>query len=117
MSSPSGLPFSKTRHAGDLVYLAGEMPISADGSVPEGIEAQTHLTLDRIAATLAERGLGLNNVVSVLVHLTDPQDFPAFNRAYADRFEPPYPVRTTVRADLMLPGAKLELTAIAQTRA
>lgn len=117
MSSPAGLPFSKTRHVGKLVYLAGEMPIATDGTVPEGIEAQTHLTLDRITATLAEQGLDLNDVVSVLVHLTDPQDFPAFNRAYADRFKSPYPVRTTVRADLMLPGAKLELTAIAQTRA
>lgn len=116
MSSPSGLPFSKTRNVGNLIYLSGDMPIATDGSVPDGIEAQTELTLNRIEATLKEQGLDLSDVVSVLAHLTDSKDFHAFNQAYAARFTPPYPVRTTVRADLMLPKAKLELTVVAQTR-
>lgn len=116
MTAPAGLPFSKVRKAGALVYLSGEMPIAADGSIPEGIEAQTTLTLDRIAATLSGQGLGLDDVVSVTAYLIDPADFPAFNRVYAARFQQPFPVRTTVRADLMLPQARLELTVIAQAR-
>lgn len=116
MTAAPSLPFSKTRPAAGLMFLAGEMPIAADGSVPEGIEAQTALTLDRIAATLAGEGLTLDDVVSMTAYLTDPADFPVFNRAYAARFKMPYPVRTTVRADLMLPGARLELTAVAQVR-
>ena len=110
------LPFSKTRSAAGCVFLAGELPIAADGSLPAGIEAQTELALDRIAATLAGQGLTLDDVVSVTAYLTDPADFAAFNRVYAARFVAPYPVRTTVRADLMLPGALLELTAVAQER-
>lgn len=117
MSQVQALPFSKTRSSADLVFLAGEMPIGPDGSVPEGIEAQTTLTLDRIAATLAAQGLTLNDVVSVTAYLIDPTDFAAFNRVYAARFTQPYPVRTTVRADLMLPVARLELTVVAQARA
>lgn len=117
MSQPPQLPFSKTRQSGGLVLLSGDLPIGADGQIPDGIEAQTHLTLDRIAATLQGEGLSLDDVVSMTAYLTDPADFAAFNRAYASRFQPPYPVRTTVRADLMLPGARLELTATAQRRA
>lgn len=116
MNAPQSLPFSKTRSTSGLVFLAGELPLNADGAMPEGIEAQTALTLDRIAATLAGEGLGLNDIVSVTAYLTNPADFAAFNRAYAARFQPPYPVRTTVRADLMLPGALLELTVVAQGR-
>ena len=52
MNAPQTLPFSKTRSTSGLVFLAGELPIAADGGLPEGIEAQTALTLDRIAATL-----------------------------------------------------------------
>lgn len=117
MSTAPTLPFSKTRPAAGLLFLAGEMPIATDGGVPDGIEAQTALTLDRIAATLAAEGLTLDDVVSMTAYLTDPADFPAFNRVYAARFKTPYPVRTTVRADLMLPGARLELTAVARLRA
>lgn len=119
MSTPGALPFSKVRPAasGELVFLSGDLPIAADGSIPEGIEAQTALTLDRIAATLQTQGLTLDDVVSITAYLTNAADFAAFNQVYASRFSQPYPVRTTVRADLMLPGARLELTAVARARA
>ncbi|MFO6418706.1 RidA family protein [Hylemonella sp. W303a] len=113
MTTVSELPFSKVRHAGDLVFLSGDLPIAADGSVPEGIEAQTELTLERIAATLHGEGLSLADVVSVTAYLVNPSDFAGFNRVYAQTFAQPRPVRTTVRADLMLPKALLELTVIA----
>lgn len=116
MSTPGALPFSKARPVGDLVFLSGELAIAADGSVPEGISAQTSLTLDRIAATLQAQGLSLDDVVSITAYLTDAADFAAFNQAYASRFSQPYPVRTTVRCDLMLPGARVELTAVARAR-
>lgn len=110
---PSALPFSKTRAAAGLLFVSGELPLQEDGSIPEGIEAQTALTLERIANTLRAQGLALADVVSVTAYLVDPADFAAFNRVYAAAFPEPRPVRTTVRTDLMLPGAKLELTVIA----
>lgn len=110
------LPFSKVRHSGGLVFLSGELPIVADGPMPEGIEAQTELTLDRITATLQGEGLDLSDVVSVTAYLTEQEDFAAFNKVYERRFPQPFPVRTTVRSDLMLAGARLELTVIAQRR-
>jgi len=117
MTAPASLPLSKARVSGELVFLSGDLPIDASGAVPEGIEAQTTLTLERIAATLQTQSLGLGDVVSVTAYLTDAADFVAFNRVYASHFQPPYPVRTTVRADLMLPGARLELTVVARARA
>jgi enamine deaminase RidA (YjgF/YER057c/UK114 family) len=106
------LHFSKVRRIGNTVYLSGEVPMTDDGSVPEGIEAQTELTLTRIAATLDGEGMTLKDVVSCTVYLTDKNDFAAFNGAYAKFFTAPLPVRTTVEADLMLP-AKIEITVIA----
>lgn len=84
--------------------------------MPQGIAAQTELTLDRIASTLQGEGLTLADVVSVTAYLTKTSDFDAFNEVYQRRFPQPYPVRTTVRADLMLAGALLELTVIAKRR-
>ncbi|MDN4589789.1 RidA family protein [Xenophilus aerolatus] len=113
MPQAPALPFSKTRRVGELVFLSGELPLVPDGAMPEGIEAQTALTLERIAATLQSEGLGLNDVVSVTAYLVNAADFAGFNRVYAEHFAEPRPVRTTVRADLMLPGALLELTVVA----
>lgn len=107
------LPFSKWRRAGHLVFLSGELPIGPDGAIPSGIDAQTRLTLQRIGATLAGLGLGLRDVVQATVYLTHPEDFSAFNVAYQQHFDVPYPVRTTVVAPLVLPGARVEITVVA----
>ena len=114
MSTPA-LPFSKVRRAGDLVFLAGEVPLADDGSIPQGIGPQTDLTLARIAATLKGEGLSLKDVLSCIVYLADKTDFRGFNEAYARHFSDPLPVRTTVQAELML-DARVEITVIAQTR-
>ncbi|MFD2238285.1 RidA family protein [Aureimonas populi] len=114
MSSP--LPLSKVRRAGDFVFLSGELPFTGDGSVPEGIEAQTELTLQRISATLASEGLTLADVVSVAVYLTEKGDFAGFNEVYRRHFADPFPTRTTVIAGLVA-EARIEITVTAQSRA
>lgn len=111
------LPFSKLRTAQGLVFLSGELPLNDDGSVPEGIAAQTDRVLARISQTLATAGLQLSDVVQVAVHLSEPGDFAGFNAAYRAHFSEPYPVRTTVVAGLLVPGARLEVTVTAALRA
>lgn len=109
-------PLSKVRRAAGQVFLSGELPLLPDGSLPEGIEAQAGQVFDRIAATLQAEGLTLADIVSVTAYLVHASDFAAFNQVYRQRMPQPFPVRTTVRADLMLPGALLELTVIAAER-
>jgi len=104
----AAMPLSKIRRAAGLVFVAGEVPRAADGSIPAGIAAQTDLTLQRIAATLAGEGLSLADVVSCTVHLADKAEFAGFNEAYAKHFSDPRPVRTTVEAALMI-DAKVEI--------
>ena len=75
MTTPTTPPLSKIRTGGNLVFLSGELPFNADGSVPEGIEAQTALTIDRIEATLKAQGLELGDVISMTAYLTNAADF------------------------------------------
>ncbi|SCK13357.1 Enamine deaminase RidA, house cleaning of reactive enamine intermediates, YjgF/YER057c/UK114 family [Variovorax sp. HW608] len=116
MSQAPALPFSKIRLAKGLAFLSGEMPFADDGRIPDGIEAQTALVLRRIGSTLATVGLGLDDVVQVAVHLVDGADFAAFNAEYRKHFRDPLPVRTTVVASLLAPGARLEVTVTAAGR-
>ncbi|MBB3120994.1 RidA family protein [Pseudoduganella violacea] len=110
------LPFSKYCRAGGLVFLSGELPLGPDGAIPAGIEAQTSLVLERIGGTLSGIGLGLQDIVQVTVYLTHAEDFAAFNATYQRHFAAPYPVRTTVVAPLVLPGARVEITVVAEDK-
>ncbi|WP_225784305.1 RidA family protein [Xenophilus sp. Marseille-Q4582] len=116
MTAAQNLPFSKIRVAAGLAFLAGEMPFASDGSIPEGIAAQTRLTLARIAATLATVQLDLSDVVSVNVFLTHKEDFAEFNKVYAEHFRDPLPVRATVVSQLVAP-ARVEICVTAALRA
>jgi enamine deaminase RidA (YjgF/YER057c/UK114 family) len=107
------LPFSKLRSTNGLLFLSGELPIPDAGAIPEDIALQTDLTLHRIDASLRGVGLSLASVVQVTVHLARAEDFAAFNAAYRKHFQSPYPTRTTVVAQLLLPGARIEITVIA----
>jgi len=102
----SNLPFSKVRHSQGLVFLSGELPFNEDGSFPEGIEAQTRLTLMRIAQTLEAESLSLD----------ERSNFAEFNRIYASFFTANLPVRATVCAGLVV-DALVEISVIAQQRA
>ena len=109
----SKIPLSKVRRAAGLVFLSGELPFATDGSIPAGIEAQATLVIEKIAATLKREKLALENVVSVLVHLSDKQDFAPFNEVYRRYFKEPWPTRTTVSVNLLAEGALLEITVVA----
>ena len=115
MSDASSWPFSLVRRAGGLVFLSGEIPVADDGSIPEGIAAQTDLVFKHIAETLAGEGLTLDDVVSCMVHLADKADFAEYNAAYRKHFKDPLPVRTTVQAQ-MIADVKIEITVVAATR-
>lgn len=109
------LPFSKAVESKGFIFLSGEVPLNADGTIPEGIEAQTELVLNKIAQTLSQQSVNLNDVVSVTVYLTDKTDFAAFNQVYERFFAQPYPVRTTVIAGLVI-DAKIEISVIAKVK-
>jgi len=116
MSKRSSPPFSKIRIAKGLAFVSGELPLLSDGSVPEGIEAQTELVLERILHTLESMALDLSDVVSATIYLTHKEDFGLFNEVYARHFTGELPTRATVRADLMIPDARIEIAVIAATR-
>ncbi|APZ50420.1 RidA family protein [Salipiger abyssi] len=107
------IPLSKTRRSGKTLYLSGELGFAADGTMPEGIAAQTRQCIENITATLAKEGLDLSNVLSCTCYLTDPADFADFNAVYSEMFPEPFPVRTTIGCALMI-DAKVEITVIAE---
>jgi 2-iminobutanoate/2-iminopropanoate deaminase len=114
---PNGrpLPFSSAIEVDDLVYLSGQLALRG-GKVDGDIGQQTDLIFDNIETVLASAGLTLDSVVKASIWITDPADFAAFNAAYAARFTAPYPTRSCVVSQLVIPGARVEIEVVASRR-
>jgi reactive intermediate/imine deaminase len=85
------------------------------GEIPQSIETQTQLALQRLGRELRTRNLDYRHVVSVNVFLKDARDFTAMNQIYRTFFPEEQPARATVEADLLDPDALIQLTAVAAT--
>ena len=109
----AALPLSAAIEANGIVFVSGQLPLRNGAVVGTDIVEQTHLVLDLIAGILAQADLTLAHVTRCGVWLIDPADFPAFNQAYASRFAAPYPARATVISRLAVPGALVEIDAMA----
>jgi enamine deaminase RidA (YjgF/YER057c/UK114 family) len=99
------------------LYTAS-IPIRADGSIETGdIAAQTRLTLGNLKQIVEAAGATMHDVTQVQVFLTEKAAFEGMNAVYREFFKAPYPNRATIVADLMVPGAKIEIIAHADVSA
>ena len=81
------------------------------------IEAQCRSCFDNVRAVVEDAGSSWDNIVDVLVFLTDmKKDFPAFNKLYAEYFAgpgKPNPARTTIEIGALPTPIAVELKVIA----
>ena len=99
---------------GDLVFVAGQTgrhPIT--GEVGRDVREQTQYALERVKMILETAGTSLDNVLTVLTHLTRREDLAAYNEEYAKFFPSNKPARTTVEVMLNAPELLVEITVTA----
>lgn len=107
-------PYSQAIEAGNLLFISGQIPVNpADGSVPEGIKAQTAQSIANIEAILAEAGLSMDNVVKTTVFLADMSLFGEMNEVYAEHFTSPFPARSAVAVRELPKQVLVEIETIA----
>ena len=107
-------PYSQAVEAGSTVYVSGQIPVvPSDGTIPDGIEAQTTQSLRNVGAILAAAGLGYSDVVKTTVLLADIADFKAMNAVYAEFFTKDQPSRACYQVAALPLGVKVEIEAVA----
>ena len=106
-------PYSQATMAGDTLYVSGQLPIAADGTMPESIEEQTRQFLSNIGYILEEAGLILADVTKTCVLLADINDFAAMNAVYSEFFRSDCPARVCYQVAALPKAAKVEIDAIA----
>ncbi len=113
---PNGaqVPLVPATRVGDLIFCSGALGVDADFKLVEGgTGAQTRQAIANLEAVLRSAGAALADVAKTTVWLTDLANFAEFNAAYAEAFGGHIPARSTVTSALVIPGALVEIEAIA----
>ena len=112
-------PFSHAVEFDGWVQLTGQMPtdpIDDTKPLPDGIQAQTRRVMDNLAIILNEVQLGLENVLSTRVFLTNfKRDYEPMNNIYKSYFaNNRLPARTCVGVTDLALGALVEIDMVAK---
>ena len=112
-------PYSQAVAAGGFVFASGQIPlVPSTGELNTGtIEDQTRQALGNLSAVLEAAGCGLDDAVKTTVYLQDMNDFSRMNAVYGEFFKPPYPARAAVQVARLPRDAKVEVEAVALSRA
>ena len=109
-----GAPYNQAIVYGELVFVAGQLGLRADGTMVEGgIGEQTEQIFANLGAILEEAGTGLDRLVKTTVFLTNLDDFAGMNEVYALHVGDRPPARSTVEVGRLPSGALVEIEAIA----
>jgi len=115
------------RKVGNLLFLSGigsrnakdnsipGLELDAEGNIVQyDIEAETHQCFANVKAVLEASGSSWEKIVDVTVFLTNMKnDFPLYNKIYADYFTDVQACRTTVEVKSLPTPIAIELKVIA----
>lgn len=119
--------YPHARRVGNLLFLSGVGPrergnskipgveLTEDGYILSyDIEAQCHSVFKNVKQILEDSGSSWSNMVDVTVFLTNMKDdFPTYNRLWAEYFSENPPCRTTVEINCLPTPIAIELKVIA----
>jgi 2-aminomuconate deaminase len=123
---PVGL-YPHARRVGNFLFLSGVGPrergtkkipgVELDGNgniVSYDIEAQCHSVFRNIKYILEDSGSSWDKIIDVTVFLTNMKDdFPKYNKIWADYFKENPPCRTTIEINKLPTPIAIELKVIA----
>ncbi len=106
-------PYSQGYTVNGFVFTSGQIPVDPqNGTIPEGIEAQSEQSCKNVGAILEAAGTSFAKVVKTTCFLSDMSDFSAFNAVYA-RYFTSKPARSCVAVRDLPKGVLCEIEAIA----
>ncbi len=119
LGAPLGMYSHGMAATGEIVVVAGQVGIGADGVAGADVVAQTKQALANVGAVLEAGGCRWRDVVRLQTFLTSADDIPAFVKARTEVFpayfrDGVYPTNTLVVVSrLVRPELRVEIEAMA----
>ncbi|MFG1658276.1 RidA family protein [Micromonospora chersina] len=113
-------PLSQAVIVSGLVFTSGQGPLDpVTQAIPDDFAAQVRQVLDNLVAVLEAAGSSRDLIVKCTCYLDDRRNLGTFNRVYRDYFadSPVLPARTTIVAQLVREGVRVEIDGVAAVEA
>lgn len=106
--------YSQAMKAGNLVFLSGQIPLTASGELLKSPDIRGDITqvFLNLQAVAKAAGGNLSDIVKLTVYLTQLGDFGHVNEVMKTFFNEPYPARAVVEVSALPKGAQIEIDAI-----
>lgn len=113
--APAG-HYSQALRSGNDLYISGQLPIRADkAALPDmGFETQVRQAVGNMLAILEDAGGKTDDLLRVTAYIVGVENWPEFNRIYADILGDARPARTVVPVPELHYGFLVEIDAIAR---
>jgi len=98
-----------------LIFVSGQLPVSLEGKVlaDRSFDEQVRVALGNVLAILKEAESGPERVLKVTAFIVGVENWPAFNRIYAELFGDSRPARSVVPVPSLHHGCLIEIEAVA----
>lgn len=110
--------YSPAVKASGLVFIAGQVGLRADGTVPESAEEQIRLAFQRLGAILKHEGLGFEDLVELVsYHVRIDEQLTTFREVKDEFIMSDFPAWTILGvASLARPNLLIEIKAVAAVK-
>jgi reactive intermediate/imine deaminase len=114
LAQPGG-HYSHGTVANGFVFVSGQLPITSAGEklVDASFSVQARQVLENVGTVLKASGSGIANLVQVRVYIAGMDNWPEFNRIYAEWAGNSQPSRAVVPTSQLHYGLKVEVEAVA----
>jgi len=112
--APSVGHYSHAVCANGLIFLSGQLPISADGHKAQSFDEQAQQIFENLDNVLSKCNSNKTCLIQVRVYIKDIEQWPKFNQLYAEWIGDYRPARCVVPVPTLHFDSELEIEAIAQ---
>ena len=96
------------------IYVSGQIHNKPDGTIVEGsVKEKVEQIMQNISEILKSAHATLDNIVKVVIYVTDMAQMPELNEVYPTYFKKPFPVREAVCVQALPLGATIEMSVVA----
>ena len=79
-------PYSPALVYGNLMFISGQIPLDANGSIPASIEEQTKQVLENLKTHIESGGCKMDDILQTTIYITDMSKFQTVNEIYQKYF-------------------------------
>lgn len=108
---------SQAIESNGFIFISGQVHATLDNTlVGDTTEEKLAQIMKNIESILKAAGATLDDIVKVVIYVTDLGIMPDFNKAYPTYFKEPYPVREAVCVKALPLGAEIEISVVAERK-